>query len=415
MRRVLVSLVVVTLLASATFPAGVAGAERGATQEQVTLTVEVISQDGGQVAGATINATWGDGEGTTVTTASNGKAFVDVPRGSPVMLSVSSERFIRNFPVFVDEATGQEVTVEVARKGSATVSLTSPSGPVDSASVRLVQAGERVASGETDADGTFSTGVVEQGRYTLVTGKPTYYTNRTRVDVDSEDTEVEVPMRTGATQVEVLVVDDHFDDPRPVNNATVQFGDVGTVRTTGGTAVFAVAVNTRHTVRATQPEYDTARRQYSVDESSDSIRLTIQREPTLVVQPTNRQVVVGESTALDVVDAYGDPVANATISLDGESVAETDDDGEARVTIESGGNHTLTASADGVTSAEVTVVGVNADGSTLSPTPTITSTATSEPTETPVPTTTSVSLPGFGPLAAVLGVVLAALVLARRD
>ena len=415
MRRVLVSLVVVTLLASATFPAGVAGAERGATQEQVTLTVEVISQDGGQVAGATINATWGDGEGTTVTTASNGKAFVDVPRGSPVMLSVSSERFIRNFPVFVDEATGQEVTVEVARKGSATVSLTSPSGPVDSASVRLVQAGERVASGETDADGTFSTGVVEQGRYTLVTGKPTYYTNRTRVDVDSEDTEVEVPMRTGATQVEVLVVDDHFDDPRPVNNATVQFGDVGTVRTTGGTAVFAVAVNTRHTVRATQPEYDTARRQYSVGESSDSIRLTIQREPTLVVQPTNRQVVVGESTALDVVDAYGDPVANATISLDGESVAETDDDGEARVTIESGGNHTLTASADGVTSAEVTVVGVNADGSTLSPTPTITSTATSEPTETPVPTTTSVSLPGFGPLAAVLGVVLAALVLARRD
>jgi PGF-CTERM protein len=307
------------------------------------------------------------------------------------------------------------VTVEVARKGSATVSLTSPSGPVDSASVRLVQAGERVASGETDADGTFSTGVVEQGRYTLVTGKPTYYTNRTRVDVDSEDTEVEVPMRTGATQVEVLVVDDHFDDPRPVNNATVQFGDVGTVRTTGGTAVFAVAVNTRHTVRATQPEYDTARRQYSVGESSDSIRLTIQREPTLVVQPTNRQVVVGESTALDVVDAYGDPVANATISLDGESVAETDDDGEARVTIESGGNHTLTASADGVTSAEVTVVGVNADGSTLSPTPTITSTATSEPTETPVPTTTSVSLPGFGPLAAVLGVVLAALVLARRD
>ncbi len=415
MRRVLVSLVVVTLLASATFPAGVVGAERGATQEQVTLTVEVISQDGGQVAGATINATWGDGEGTTVTTASNGKAFVDVPRGSPVMLSVSSERFIRNFPVFVDEATGQEVTVEVARKGSATVSLTSPSGPVDSASVRLVQAGERVASGETDADGTFSTGVVEQGRYTLVTGKPTYYTNRTRVDVDSEDTEVEVPMRTGATQVEVLVVDDHFDDPRPVNNATVQFGDVGTVRTTGGTAVFAVAVNTRHTVRATQPEYDTARRQYSVGESSDSIRLTIQREPTLVVQPTNRQVVVGESTALDVVDAYGDPVANATISLDGESVAETDDDGEARVTIESGGNHTLTASADGVTSAEVTVVGVNADGSTLSPTPTITSTATSEPTETPVPTTTSVSLPGFGPLAAVLGVVLAALVLARRD
>lgn len=417
MRSVLVSLVVVALLASVTFPAGAASAERGATQEQVTLTVEVVSQGGGQVGGATVNATWGDDNGTTVTTASNGKAFVDVPRGAPVMLSVSSERFVRNFPVFVEEATGQEVTIEVARKGSATVAVTAPSGPVGDASVRLVQGGETVASGQTNADGTFSTGIVEQGRYTLVTGKPTYYTNRTRIEVDSEDTRVEVPMRTGVVQVEVRVLDDHFDDPRPVDNATVQFGDVGTVRTTGGTTVFAVAVNTEHTVRATKPEYDTARRQYSVGESSDSIRMTIQRESALVVQPANGRVVVGESTAVTVVDAYGDPVANATVSLDGESVARTDSSGEARVPIESGGNHTLTASTDDITSENVTVVGVAEDGSTITPTPTVTPTptATSEPTATPVPTTTSVSLPGFGPLVAVLGVVLVAFVLARRD
>jgi hypothetical protein len=414
MRRGLIPLVAVVLMASVVFPVGAVGGTAAATQGQVTLTVGVVSQGGAQIGGVTITATWDGGE-TTATTASNGKAFVDVPRGATVELSISSERFVRNSPVTIEDATAQEVTVEVARKGSATVVLTSPEGPVGSASVRLVSDGETIVSGRTDADGTFDTPIVEQGQYTLVTAKPTYYTNRTDVRIESEGAREEVSMRTGSVQVEVQVLDDRFDDPRPVNNATVRFGDIGTVRTTGGTAVFAVPVNTEHTVRATKPEYDSARTTYSVGESSNSIRLTIQREPTLVVQPVNRQVVVGESTVVTVVDAYGEPVANATVSLDGEAVATTDDDGEARITIESGGNHTVGASADGLESDGTTVVGVDVDGSTPTDSPTPEPTPTASPSPTPVPTTTSVSLPGFGPAAAALAVALAALLLARRD
>jgi len=414
MGRGLVSLVTVVVLVSMSVPAGAAAAGTAATQDQVTMTVSVISQGGAQIGGITITAAWDGGE-TSATTASNGKAFVDVPRGADVNITVSSDRFVLNFPVTVEDATTEEVTVEVAREGSATVRATSPNGPVGSASVRLVQNGRTVVSGQTNADGTFSTGIIEQGRYTLVTGKPTYYTNRTRFDVRSEGVSREMEMRTGNVQVNVRVLDDHFEDARAVDNATVEFGDVGTARTTGGTTVFAVPVNTEHTVRATKSEYESARTRYSVGESSGNIRLTIQREPTLVVEPTNRRVVVGESTAVSVVDAYGDPVTNATVSLDGESVASTDGSGQARVTVGSDGNHTVSASAGGLESEGVTVVGVAVGEET--PTPTVTATAppTASASPTPVPTTTSVSLPGFGPAVAVLGVVLAALLFARRD
>ena len=414
MGRGLISIVGVVLLASVAVPVGGAGAAPAATQDQVTLTVAVISQGGAQIGGVTITASWDGGE-RTATTASNGRAFVDVPRGADVELTISSDRFVRNFPVTVEDATAQDVLVEVARKGSATVRATSPSGPVRSASIRLVQDGRTVASGQTNADGAFATGTIEQGRYTLEAAKPGYYTNRTQFDVGSEGARHEVAMRTGTVQVEVRVLDDHFDDPQPVSNATVEFGDIGTVRTTGGTAVFAVPVNTDHRVRVSKPEYESARTRYSVGESSGTIRLTIQREPAVIVQPANRRVVVGESTVVTVVDEYGDPIGNATVSLDGEPVARTDGSGQARVPIESGGNHTVIASARGIESEGATVVGVDVDGSAPTASPSPTATATASATATPVPTTTSVSLPGFGPAAAALGIVLAALLLARRN
>jgi hypothetical protein len=408
-----VSLVALVLVASVMVPVG-AGGTAGATQEQVTLTVAVISQGGAQLGGVTITAAWDGGE-RTATTANNGRAFVDVPRGANVDITISSDQFVRNFPVTVEDATTREVLVEAARKGSATVQATSPSGSVRGATVQLLQNGRTVVSGETNADGAFETGTIEQGRYTLEIAKRGYYVNRTQVDVGAEGVRHEVEMRTGTVQVEVRVLDDHFDDPRPVSRATVEFGDIGTVRATGGTAVFAVPVNTEHRVRATKQGYESARTQYSVGESAGRVRLTIQREPTVVVRPANQRVVVGESTSLTVVDAYGDPIGNATVNLDGEEVARTDESGQARITIESGGNHTVSASADGIESEGTTIVGVDVDESTPTSSPTATATPTSSPSPTPVPTTTSVSLPGFGPAAAALGVALAALLLARRE
>jgi PGF-CTERM protein len=409
MGRGLVWFVAVVLLASATIPAGSVAA-----QDQVTLTVSVISQGGAQLGGVTITATWDGGE-TTATTASNGKAFVDVPRGADVDLTISSDRFVLNSPVTVEDAASEELTIEVARKGSAVVSAISPAGPVRAASVALVQNGQTVAAGETDADGTFTTDIIEQGRYTLEVRKPGYYTNRTTIDVLSERSAHEVPMRTGTVRIEVRVEDDHFEDPRPVDNATVEFGDIGTVRTTGGTAVFAVPVNTQHRIEVTKPEYDSERRRILVGESSNGVRLTIQREPAVVVQPANRQVVVGESTVITVVDAYGETIADAEVRLDGDVVARTDDSGEVRVGIESSGNHTVSASAGGIDSEGVIVAGVPVGGATPTASTTPTAVATASPTATPMPTTTAVSLPGFGPLVAVLGVVLAALLLSRRD
>ena len=91
MRRLLVVLVVASLL----LPASTAVA-----QETVTLTVSVTNQSGDAVGDATLNATW-DGGSTERTTAGNGKAFVDVPAGTEVEITIDHPDYVRNRPVTV--------------------------------------------------------------------------------------------------------------------------------------------------------------------------------------------------------------------------------------------------------------------------------------------------------------------------
>lgn len=380
----------------------VAGVAPAAGQpSEVTLTVSVVTESGSPVGGATVDATWDDGS-TTVTTASNGKAFVDVPEGADVSLDAESERYIRNRPLVVEDVSEQEVTVPVAPKGQLTVTANDTDGPVTDARVRLRANGETIVEGETNADGVFTTPEIEQREYFLEVFKNGYYRNLTRETV-AADTELQVPMRRGTTNVQFSVVDDHFSPPQRVADARVEVEGIGTQQLTGGTVTFTVPVNTRYRVTADREGYAANTTAVFVGAEGESRTLAINREPALNLTASNGRIVVGETVQVNVRDEYDQRVEGATVLLDGESVATTGPEGTARVSIDSAGEHTVVAEVNGTSSNEVGIQGV--------------ATATEEtPTDTPTagtPEPPSAGLPGFTPVAAVVALLAVALLVGR--
>lgn len=381
----------------------VAPAGAATTGSQVTLTVSVVDQGDVAVGNADITASWDDGQ-TSATTASNGRAFVDVPAGEDVTLEVEHDDFVRNEPVVVEDASEQDATVRVALKGNSIVTVEGTDGePLADATVQFRRDGETLFEGETDASGVFETGVVEQGRYDVHAVKPGYLreTARYRVGIDTEQT---FELERAQVDLDISVVDDHFDPPRDLDDARIRLsdaeGEVATVRTNGGVASLKVPVNNRYRLTVLKDGYVQDTTRVVVRETDRTVEATTRRLPNLTVQRQNSRVVVGEETRLTVVNAYDEPVEGAKIRSQGRTVAETDANGEAVVTIEGEGAQEFSAVTGDAESAPITVEGIDPDDDDGG-------------TNEVQPTETEADLPGFGPVVAILGL-LGAVLLARR-
>ena len=403
-----VAVVAVLVLAGFAVPAA------GQESDVVTMTVVVENQSDEPVRNATVAASW-DGGSTTVRTAANGKAFVDVPSGASVEIHVSHPRYVRNDPFVVADAEGDEVTVGVHRKGAVAVTVTDAAGPVGDASVAVRKDGAIVAQGRTNADGRYRTGIVERGEYSVTAVKRGYYRNVTAVTVDGNVT-APVALRKGSVTLTFEVRDPHFDPPRPVGGVTLDIGSLGRVTTlSGGEAKMQVPVNSRLQLTASKGGYGTVSRTVEVGESDRAVDVSTGLTPSLNVTPVNERTVVGESVVVDVADEYGDPVEGATVVLDGESVATTDSNGRATVRIESAGRHELVARTSNLTSDPATVRAVSAGDETTAGTASGTETAATGTGATGTDaTTTESSTPGFTALTGVAALVALAVLAARR-
>jgi PGF-CTERM protein len=415
MRRFLsLSFAVLLILASGISPVVAAGS---ATQDQVTLTVSVVDQNGDGVGGTIVNAAW-DGGTTEETTASNGRAFVDVPQGADVQLQVEDDTYVRNFPVTVNDATNEDVEITVAQQGEASIFVSDRNGALENVAVQLQSDGRVVDEGQTGEAGVFTTRSIEQQSYTLRLSKPGYLINETQLTVNAESQIRSVSMRSASVQITFRVVDSHFDTPQPIQGASVRVPDVGVSNTTDdGRVGFILGVNTEHGITLSKEGYQTKTRRIQVSEDEQTVSLVTRREQSVSVVATNRQVVVGESTVVSVTNAYDEPIAGADVTLDDETVGETDETGDLRLTIPTAGNHTIRAADGSVRSDGTTVVGVQVATETPMPTSTLDATPTDSPAATgnPPTTTTAVSLPGFTPVVAVLGLLLTAFILRRRN
>lgn len=374
-----------------------------------TLTVSVVDESGSAIADAELTAEWSGGS-TTATTASNGKAFVDVPEGENVTLSVVHDDYVRNHPVEIVDAEGGDVEVTVYPKAQATATVSDANGPVADAEVRFVKDDRLAASGTTADDGTFSTGVVEAGEYTLRVEKPGYYIVRNTVTVENETTE-KVTIERGSIVVDFNVTDDHFDPPQPVAQATVTVEGVGSVKTLeDGQNSMRLPVNTRFSVTVEKAGYENATGTFGVAEEVRLANFSMQRTPSLTLETVSNRVVAGERVRLEVSDEYGAPVAGAKIRLDSEKIGETDDDGVYLATVESGGEHEIHASKGRLESNSVTVEAIGGDDPTATHEPTESDTADSTPTAEP-----DSGMPGFEFAVGLVGVALGALLFARRE
>jgi PGF-CTERM protein len=379
-----------------------------------TLTVTVTDDLGNPLSDATVIAEW-DGGSSTRTTAGNGKAFIDVPDGERVELTVEHPNYVRNNPVVVEEAGAQDVGIEVFQKADATAQVVDSDGsPVSNARVTLFKRGNVAARGQTDGDGRFSTGTIEQGEYRVVVRKSGFYTNDTTVEIADEDT-FSVRVSQGSVPVTFSVTDDHFSPARPVEDAQVEVGDIGTLNTGAqGEQTVSVPVNSQVEVNVTKDGYSAATRTVQVGESSRDLSFTISRENAVNISVGNTQIIVDQRVRVEVTDEYGEPVEGARVTVDGEAVGETGADGVYRAQLSQAGDHEIAASADGVSSESIVVEAIQPGDDA----DTVTATARPDDDDTETPTiedpVSNLPVPGFGPVAALVALVATALVVARR-
>lgn len=388
---VLVLLVVLAPLSGATTVSGA----------PVALTVSVTDQSGDPIAGADLTATWENGSATAETT-SNGKAFIDVPEDADVELEAEHPAYVRNHPVVVENATEQAVTVDMHQRGSATISVTDESGQVSDARVIIRKDGRIVEDSRTTSTGTFQTDVIEHGDYTVTVIKRGYDREQTEMTVDG-DVEDSVAIERGSVTLSVRVVDPHFDPPRPIEGVTVSVDSVGQFTTQPeGTASVGVPVNSELDMTVTGENYEEVSQTVSVTESAVSVNVSTSRAPEISLESANERVIAGEGTLVTVRNEYDEPVEGATVLLDEDAVGETDANGQLTVTVSDPGNHSIVAERGELQSGSVTVTGVNVNGETPAP--------TEEPQ-----TMTDSSGPGFGPVVALLALVVSALLGRRRQ
>jgi len=402
MVRTLISVVAVGFVVAALAPVAVGGA---AAQQDVTLTVTVLNHNDNPVQGAELTAEW-DGGSVTEETRANGQALMDVPEGADVEVSVAHERYVRNRPLRVEDASTREVEMNVWLSGTVRVNVVDADGSV--ADVRLTFRDPRtVATVRTGENGVATTDRLERGEYQVTAFKPGYLENEFEIDITgTTGAPVEVRRRVeierGTVSVQFNVTDDHFDTPRPLPNARIEIGDDSLTTRDTGLRSIDLPVNRNYDVRVSKDGYEAATERISVEESDTRVNISIRRTPELAVSAANDRVVIGESTQVTVTDAYDEPVAGATVSVDGSEVGQTGQDGTASVRISEAGEREITVTLEDL-SESVTVEGVDPDAEDEA-------TPTDTPTDTPTPGEDG---SGFGVVAALLA--LTALAVAARQ
>lgn len=369
---------IVTLL----FVAGGAAAEANAldtapeietttAQEFGTAEVQVVDRSGNPVGGVEVTAVWDDGEGTD-TTRSDGRALIDVPADTTVEFSVEHPdgEFVKNHqPVEASDVAGDTVTIEMAEPGNAAITVVDTNGnPVDGVQLSLYHDGDTrlVGTESTDSDGTAVFSDIEQRAYDIETLRAGYNTVESSFDLDSADVSEELEIESNRVDVQFTVVDDHFDPAEPVGDAIIDIEGFGTLPPTfsdDGTQDQSLPVNDEYEITVDKEGYDAVTETLTVDEEPTSLNVSIQRTPEITIEQLQSAVVTDEMTLATIRNAYGEPVEGASVSINDESVGQTDAQGQIFFNITATGENEISASFGGLT-ATSTIVGVEPSADT---------------------------------------------------
>lgn len=403
-----------------------------AEADTVTITVAVTDPQGAGIGGVDVTLSWNGTEQRTGTTRSNGKMFFDVPDDERIVISLNHSEYVRNFEA-VEHSPNDGDTVNVTMYPRATESVQVVDGdgdPVEGASVFLRKEGQarNVDGGRTNADGVWSSQVVEEGEYRVTVVKDGYFKTKRTVTVSGSSNHT-VTIEQGTVQIDLSVVDGRLDEETPLSNVEVTVtrdGERIVQRFTDqkGQTTTVLPVNSEYTLELVKDGYTAVTRTVEVGTEPKDVELRMNRTPELSLTASTSQVLVGNSLTVTVTDEYDEPVEGAAVTVDGEQVATTGPDGRASVTLDSVGTFQVAASTDEASASGVSVKAVRPATSTAPETSTTEETTTTAGTTEATSTmpgadgTTSESdegsgsVPGFGGLAAL--VALAGGVLAAR-
>lgn len=339
-------LILIVLLALVSQPA--------LAQETVTLTVSVVNPAGEPVQGAELTANW-DGKSATATTASNGKAFIDVPAGQEVAIETKHDTYVRNKPFLITATQEETAEIDMYPKASAVIEVSDSNEMVDAAKVVVRKHGKIAAAGKTNENGVFETGVIEEGEYTVSIVKPGYY--RKHVDMKAVgDVEKNATIEQGSVTVAFNTIDGHFEEQKLVKNAEVQISGIGSLKTQdNGRVAMNLPVNSKYELTVNKEGYDEVHTQVKIGEQPKEANFTLERTPGIFLETVNQKIVVGERSRVMITNAYGEPVEGATLFLDGDKVGETNENGVFMVPIEAEGNHTIRATSGNLQSESVSI------------------------------------------------------------
>lgn len=327
-----------------------------AQEEQVTLTINVTDSNGDPIDDVTVVATWDDGEeDAQAMTASNGRTFIDVPAGADVDITVEHEDYVRNLqPVEVEDAEEQEVDIRMSLAGTVEFEVADVENgePVEDARLIVRHPGntQPVEVVRTGSDGTVELEDIEQREYEVVLSRAQYFNNQETFTLESSLQTESYEMERGFTRVDFMVNDTHFDPPRPLGDARVEIEETGDVLTTRSDGIqdTRLPVNDDYTINVTKQGYDGVTRTLELGEQRQTFTVGIERTPSISVEPLNDAVVVGETTQISITNAYDEPVENAAVTLNGNSLGQSTAAGTVQFEVTETGENEIVANYRGL-------------------------------------------------------------------
>lgn len=374
--RVLVSTLTVVVIFLAGI-GGVAAQETGpegdtaetaavAQQEFVSIEVVVVDRSGDPLDDIEVVAEW-EGGSDSDATVGTGQALFDVPADADVEFTVndSDGEFVRNDQPVTRTASEIDgsLTIEMASRGQIEISVVdSDDQPINDARVRLYQTPNNVIAEEsTGEDGTTVISGIEQRNYTVDVLRPEYLAAERTINVNESSVTGSVELERSRVNVEFAVLDDYFNESRPLEGARISIGEDRTITTEeNGRTEDILHVNTEYDISVSLDGYLDTSETLSVGEEDESLTLTTRRVPSISINQLQDAIVVGQPTQVTITNSYGDPVEGATVDLNDEEVGETNAQGQIVFNITQAGNNTIDASDRGLT-ASTTLLGVDVD------------------------------------------------------
>lgn len=408
--------------AQGTGPNSETGETAAVAQQQQFTEAEIIVEDrsGESISDIEVTAEWGDNQSASDTTTSAGRVLLDVPVDTEVDFFVNdTERaFVRNHqPVSVGpEEVDEPVTIQMAPRGGVTFSIVDTNGePVEETRLRLTHDDDprTVDTVFTDEDGTATVPEIEQRSYTVSVLRAGYNSAERTFELTGQQQSEEIEIESNRVDVDFTVLDDHFEEPRPLEGATVDIEGVGSPIPTdeNGETQARIPVNDEYEVTVVLDGYQEQTATLTVAEEATSLALRTQRVPEININQLQNAIVVGQPTQVTITNAYDESVEDAIVSLNGETIGQTDTQGRIVFNISQAGSNSIEATYQDLT-AETTLEGVDPN-----PEPTDNGSggaATDNSSETGGGNGDAIG-PGFGIIAALGAVAGLALVAARRS